>query len=55
VDLIYTHGDKHSIENLRRKQDQADEMFSKLVIEMNNSLGINNSVKYDKKMENPKW
>ena len=55
VELIYTHGDKHSIENLRRKQNQADEMFSKLVAEMNNSLGINNSVNYDKKVEIPKW
>ncbi len=55
VDLIYTQGDVNSINSLRRKQKQADEMFTNLVKEMNNSLHINNITKYEKEVEVPKW
>ena len=55
VHLIYTQGDKNSIKNLRRKQKQADEMFTNLVKEMNNSLSVQNITKFEKKVEIPKW
>ena len=55
VDLIYTEGDVHSMENLQRKQKQADDMFTSLVAEMNNSLDINNITEYQTETELPKW
>ncbi|MBU1172972.1 MAG: helicase [Proteobacteria bacterium] len=55
VECIYTEGDKFSMENLRRKQCQADQMFSNLVSEMNNSLHINNITDFDTKTEIPQW
>ncbi len=54
-DLIYTQGDNNSMTNLRRKQKQADEMFTALVKEMNNPLNINNITSFKNKMETPKW
>jgi len=55
VELFYTQGDEYSMANLRRKQKQADDMFTNLVKEMNNSLNINNLTEYNQKMEVPKW
>ena len=55
VHLVYTEGDRYSIKNLRRKQKQADEMFTNLVREMNNSLHIQNLTKFDEKVVVPKW
>jgi hypothetical protein len=55
VDLIYTHGDAHSIENLKYKQKQADIMFTNLVKEMNNALHIANIGEYEKKVRLPSW
>jgi superfamily II DNA or RNA helicase len=55
ADLIFTDGDANVISNLRRKKDQAGEMFEKLVAEMNNSLHISNSTTFSKTMEVPKW
>jgi len=55
VDLIYTQGDANSVNNLRRKQHQADTMFNNLVKEMNSSLHINNITKFEKKVEVPSW
>jgi len=55
IDMIYTKGDENVIGNFKRKQKQADEMFDKLVVEMNNSLHINHVKTFDKKMEVPSW
>ena len=55
VELIYTKGDNKVIKNLRRKQKQADTMFTNLVKEMNNSLDISNVTSFDKKVEIPTW
>jgi len=56
VDLIYTEGDENSLKNLQRKQKQADDMFTALVKEMNNSLHINNkSTEFKNEMEMPQW
>ena len=55
VDLVYTQGDEHSMGNLRRKQGQADEMFTNLVREMNNSINVNNISEFNEETEIPKW
>lgn len=55
VDLIYTHGDKHSVENLQRKQSQADVMFTMLVKEMNNSLDVRNDFDFNNEVRLPQW
>ncbi len=55
VELFYTEGDKNSIENLRRKQQQADEMFTKLVGEINNSLSIKTDSEFKEKLIVPSW
>lgn len=55
VDSIYTQGDREMIKNLKRKEKQADEMFTNLVKEMNNSLSINHIQKFNKNMEVPRW
>ncbi len=55
VDRVYTRGDRNSMRNLQRKSQQADEMFSSIVREMNNSLSIQNSTKFETDMEIPQW
>lgn len=55
VDLIYTQGDENVINNLKRKQQQAEDMFENLVREMNNSLSVDRIKKYENKMEVPQW
>lgn len=55
VDLVYTRGDRHTIATLRRKQQQADEMFTKLVNEINNSLNIQSGTSFDRAVEVPSW
>jgi hypothetical protein len=55
VDLFYTEGFENVVYNLDRKQKQADEMFSRLVEFMNNSLSIDKNIMYDKKEELPSW
>lgn len=55
VDMIFTEGDENVIGNLKRKQKQADDMFTQLVAEMNNSLSINHMKTYENKMEVPAW
>ena len=55
VDLVFTEGQKNMIVAVKRKQKQANEMFTKLVQYMNDSLSINHIKKYENKMEIPKW
>ena len=55
IDNIFTDGDSEVIKNLKRKQEQANVMFDKLVAEMNDSLSISNTKKYINEMELPKW
>lgn len=55
IDMIFTKGDEKMVGNLKRKQDQAIEMFIQLVAHMNNSLSIEQSVKFKNKMEVPAW
>lgn len=55
VDLIFTKGDEQMIKNLKRKQNQAIEMFVNLVAEMNHSFAINHIQEFKQEMEVPKW
>jgi len=55
VDMIFTEGDENVIVNLKRKQNQAIEMFNQLVKFMNDSLSITNIKNYTKEMECPSW
>lgn len=55
VSLVYTQGDSDSIKSLRRKQQQADDMFTNLVKEMNNPLLMENDNTFNKKTEVPTW
>jgi hypothetical protein len=55
INMIFTRGDEQMIGNLKRKQNQAIEMFNHLVAEMNNSISINHVKKFENKMEIPSW
>jgi len=55
VDIVTTEGDRGVMRNLQRKAEQADEMFTRLVAEMNNALGIERANNMTKKMEVPAW
>ncbi len=55
VDLISSEGEVSVKDNLRRKADAADRMFSALVGHMNDSMKIERGVKYKTKMEVPSW
>jgi hypothetical protein len=55
IDLITTEGEGRILKNLKRKAEQADEMFENLVAEMNNVLSINRTSKFTKKVEVPSW
>jgi hypothetical protein len=55
VDIVTTEGELNVMKNLQRKADQADQMFSNLVAEMNNALGIKRASDVTKQMEIPAW
>lgn len=55
VDMIFTKGDEKMVGNLKRKQDQAVEMFVQLVAHMNNSLSINSNREFKKSTGVPSW
>jgi len=55
VDIIAVDGVRNVMENLQRKANQADEMFSKLVKYMNDSLSIENDERFNVKEEVPSW
>ena len=55
VDIITTEGERGVMRNLQRKADQADEMFSHLVREMNNALHIERAAKQTQQLEIPAW
>lgn len=54
VDRIYTDGSASILENLARKSNNADKMFSDLVAYMNDSMQIKNEYQY-KRTEVPQW
>lgn len=55
VDIVTTEGEKSVLENVQRKAQQADAMFSRLVAHMNDSLKINKNVTFGKREEIPSW
>jgi len=55
VDIVTTEGETAVLKNLQRKAKGADEMFSRLVAEMNNALGIRSVNNFTKKEEVPSW
>jgi hypothetical protein len=55
VDIVTTKGNAGVRANLQRKADAADEMFSRLVEMMNDSLHISRSNPFKKESEVPSW
>ncbi len=55
VDIITTQGELNVLENLKRKANAADRMFSSLIGFMNNSIKIDDKNIYTKKEEIPEW
>lgn len=54
VDVITTEGGRNVLANLRRKADQADDMFTALVEHMNHARDIDRAT-YDNPVEVPAW
>jgi molybdenum-dependent DNA-binding transcriptional regulator ModE len=54
VNLITTPGGEKVLANLKRKSDQAVQMFKQLVAEMNNALSIRRT-EFENEMEIPSW
>lgn len=55
VDLVMTEGEIKVMDNLARKAKQAETMFSNLVAEMNNAMGIERKREFTKQTEIPAW
>jgi hypothetical protein len=55
VDLIASEGEVGIKDNMRRKAEAANKMFSSLVEEMNNSIKISKVNNFTESMEVPKW
>lgn len=55
VDIVTTEGERGIMKNLQRKADQADEMFSRLVAEMNHAIALDRVNNYTKSLEVPSW
>lgn len=55
VDIVTTEGERGVMRNLQRKAEQADEMFSHLVAEMNHALGIERAKTTTNPLEIPSW
>lgn len=55
VDMICTEGDRSVLENLKRKSEAADRMFSNLVVEMRRAQTVNNNSGFTQKERIPSW
>jgi hypothetical protein len=55
VDIVTTEGERGVMANLQRKSDKSDEMFSRLVAEMNNAQSITRAQRGTKNLEVPAW
>jgi hypothetical protein len=55
VDIIASEGEVGAKDNLRRKSELADKMFSSLVSHMSDELKIRNKQKAEKEIEVPSW
>jgi hypothetical protein len=55
VDLVATEGERGARENMRRKSEAADRMFSMLVAHMHEAQRIETGNKFTQEMELPRW
>jgi hypothetical protein len=55
VDIILTEGERRIMENLHRKRQQAEQMFSNLISEMNNSIAIQRATCTHSPIIIPSW
>jgi hypothetical protein len=55
VDIVMTEGERFVQENLQKKADAADQMFSELVGHMSDAVSIARLKTYDRKVEVPSW
>lgn len=55
VDTVTTEGQRGIVRNLQRKAQQADEMFSRLVEQMNNAQAIDRASHTHLQLETPAW
>jgi hypothetical protein len=55
VDIITTEGEGRVMKNLQRKSDQADNMFARLVSEMNNATQIEKRADFNTQEVLPSW
>jgi hypothetical protein len=55
VDLVATEGERGVKDNLRRKSEAADKMFTELVAHMGDALRLQRSQRYEHGVEVPKW
>ena len=55
VDIVQTEGERRIMENLHRKRQQAERMFTSLVTEMNNSLEIQRTAYPTTPIKLPSW
>lgn len=55
VDIVTTEGERGVMKNLQRKAAQADEMFSRLVAEMNSAIAIDRQSAMTKPVQVPAW
>jgi len=55
VDLVATEGERGVKDNLRRKSEAADRMFSELVAHMNDAMRLDRGARYEKQVEVPAW
>jgi hypothetical protein len=55
VDIVTTEGGRNALDNLKRKADQADRMFDRLVAHMSDALHIERAAAPTKAVEVPAW
>ena len=55
VDIVTTEGGMGVLDNLQRKSDQADRMFSSLVAHMNDAISLKRDDRFTKNEEAPAW
>jgi hypothetical protein len=55
VDLVATEGEAGVKENLQRKSEAADRMFTSLVAHMNDAMKIDRNVTFNKQEILPTW
>lgn len=54
-DTVHTEGEMRVMENVQRKAEAAERMFTNLVAEMNHAISINTAKHFGQAMEAPKW